>query len=282
MRRASHASHASHHSEGDSAGRQLLQWLEEQGAEVSRALDVVSDPTLGRELVVLREVEEGEELIKVPPEMCIPADDPQDDGDGEDVRLALAVLRVWDEEFWQAYRAVWPSESVLRQILPVHWPESRFQEFPSMPRLQAQVASRRQLLSEVAKRKNLDLERLTFAFDLVSTRAVGASIDACALIPGVDLANHDPKANTDLSVAGTPGLRSGRATVLGHGKIWEHGSAGLVAARDLAAGEAVRISYGKYPNQRFLLDYGFTLGGRFSMRGSQLAVCGLWDLCQYD
>lgn len=59
MRRASHASHASHHSEGDSAGRQLLQWLEEQGAEVSRALDVVSDPTLGRELVVLREVEEG-------------------------------------------------------------------------------------------------------------------------------------------------------------------------------------------------------------------------------
>ena len=27
--------------------------------------------------------------------------------------------------------------------------------------------------------------RLTFAFDLVSTRAVGASIDACALIPGV-------------------------------------------------------------------------------------------------
>lgn len=262
MRRASHASHASHHSEGDSAGRQLLQWLEEQGAEVSRALEVVSDPTLGRELVVLREVEEGEELIKVPPEMCIPADDPQDDGDGEDVRLALAVLRaVWDEEFWQAYRAVWPSESVLRQILPVHWPESRFQEFPSMPRLQAQVASRCQLLSEVAKRKNLDIERLTFAFDLVSTRAVGASIDACALIPGVDLANHGPKANTDLSVAGTPGLRSGRATVLGHGKIWEHGSAGLVAARDLAAGEAVRISYGKYPNQRFLLDYGFTLGG---------------------
>ncbi|CAL1173717.1 unnamed protein product, partial [Cladocopium goreaui] len=120
---------------------------------------------------------------------------------------------------------------------------------------------RRQLLSEVAKRKSLDLERLTFAFDLVSTRAVGASIDACALIPGVDLANHGPKANTDLSVAGTPGLRSGRATVLGHGKIWEHGSAGLVAARDLAAGEAVRISYGKYPNQRFLLDYGFTLGG---------------------
>ena len=27
--------------------------------------------------------------------------------------------------------------------------------------------------------------RLTLAFDLVSTRAVGASINACALIPGV-------------------------------------------------------------------------------------------------
>ncbi|CAJ1355105.1 unnamed protein product [Effrenium voratum] len=75
-----------------------------------------------------------------------------------------------------------------------------------------------------------------------------------------DLANHSPKPNADLSVAGIPGIRTGRATVADHGKIWEHGSAGLVAACDLAPGEAVRISYGKYPNQRFLLDYGFTLG----------------------
>lgn len=73
-----------------------------------------------------------------------------------------------------------------------------------------------------------------------------------------DLANHSPEPSAELSVAGTPGLRTGRATVVGR-KVWEHGSAGLVAAKDLSADAAVRISYGKYPNQRFLLDYGFTL-----------------------
>eukprot|EP00434_Breviolum_minutum_P024597 symbB.v1.2.021723.t1/scaffold1894.1/size98026/2 len=247
--------------ESDPAGRELLQWLAEEGAEVSYALDVKSDPVLGRELVVLEDVEEGEELIKVPPELCIPADEDEEMLEfGEDIQLAMAILKVWHSEFWEAYRAVWPKECILKEILPVHWQVSRFQDFPKMPRLQDQVHSRRQLLEKVAKKKDLDLDRLTLAFDLVSTRAVGASINACALIPGVDLANHSPKANADLSVAGNPGVRSGRATVLGHGKIWEHGSAGLVAARDLSAGEVVRISYGNYPNQRFLLDYGFTLG----------------------
>ncbi|OLP74984.1 hypothetical protein AK812_SmicGene45307, partial [Symbiodinium microadriaticum] len=73
-----------------------------------------------------------------------------------------------------------------------------------------------------------------------------------------DLANHSPEPNADLTVA-RHSAKSAPA-ILFPAQIWEHGSAGLVTRRPLEAGEAVRISYGKYPNQRFLLDYGFSLG----------------------
>mmetsp|Transcript_88075 Transcript_88075/g.282645 ORF Transcript_88075/g.282645 Transcript_88075/m.282645 type:complete len:120 (+) Transcript_88075:126-485(+) len=87
-----------------------------------------------------------------------------------------------------------------------------------------------------------------------------AKINACALLPGIDMANHDLRPNAELVVAGEPGVVTGRATLTTRGDIWEHGSAGLLALRDIRAGEAVRISYGGYPNQRLLLDYGFDLG----------------------
>mmetsp|Transcript_2789 Transcript_2789/g.9028 ORF Transcript_2789/g.9028 Transcript_2789/m.9028 type:complete len:107 (+) Transcript_2789:191-511(+) len=80
------------------------------------------------------------------------------------------------------------------------------------------------------------------------------------MIPGVDVANHSPEPNAELMVAGSPGVPTGRATLTESGNIWEHGTAGLQARRDLVAGEAVRISYGGYPNQRLVLDYGFSLG----------------------
>ncbi|CAE8618635.1 unnamed protein product, partial [Polarella glacialis] len=134
----------------------------------------------------------------------------------------------------------------------VFWSPSRLSSGP--------FQARRRSLRSAAERLGIDPERLTWAHALVSTRAVGASINACALIPGVDLANHSSTPNADLVVAGEPGIRTGRATVTTYRKVWEHGSAGLVAKRDLVAGEAVRISYGSYPNQRLLLDYGFSLG----------------------
>lgn len=245
----------------DTAGSELLEWLQGEGAEVSELLEVRQDPVLGRELVVREAVDEEEELVKVTPELCIPVEEEGDTSMTEDVRLALILLQeVAEAGQWEAYRSTWPSEDFLREVMPVFWQSSRFADYPTMPRLQAQVHARREMLSQVSEKEKVDLERLLWAHALVSTRAIGASIDACALIPGVDLANHSPEPNADLTVAGLPGLRSGRATVVGHGKIWEHGSAGLVTRRPLAAGEAVRISYGKYPNQRFLLDYGFSLG----------------------
>eukprot|EP00913_Durusdinium_trenchii_P013000 g12206.t1 len=127
-----------HAGPGDEAGRRLLEWLAEEGAYVSEALDVVTDPVLGRELVVTEAVDEAQELIK--------------DLD-EDLRLALGLLEVCESDWWEAYRAVWPTEAVLREILPVHWPPKRFHNYlQRMPRLEAQVSSRQadgQLLLDV-------------------------------------------------------------------------------------------------------------------------------------
>ncbi|CAE8737740.1 unnamed protein product [Polarella glacialis] len=247
----------------DASGRQLLRWLEEEGAAVSPALDVgAPDALLGRELVVTEDVAAGEDLIRLTPELCIPAAAREDLAPlnlSEDVLLAVILLEAADLPRWAAYRAVWPSQADLMERLPVFWSPSRLSSGPFQA-LSSSAQARRRSLRSAAERLGIDPERLTWAHALVSTRAVGASINACALIPGVDLANHSSTPNADLVVAGEPGIRTGRATVTTYRKVWEHGSAGLVAKRDLVAGEAVRISYGSYPNQRLLLDYGFSLG----------------------
>ena len=170
----------------DHKGRRLLRWLEEQGAEVSEALDVVKatregkrsidftieniyyiftyilvtiivyylfnmiylsllkftqvyfnfhetsktvicqDPVMGRELVVTQDVAAGEHLVKVPPELCIPVKEDDDDlGDlgedllGEDLRLARALAEVAESAYWEAYRDVWPSKELLEEMMPV-------------------------------------------------------------------------------------------------------------------------------------------------------------------
>lgn len=250
----------------DTSGSRLLGWLASEGATVSPHLQVVDTPPLGRELAVTSPVESGEVLICLTPELCIPAPQPEPSSSSgeplpEDVRLAATLLQEQGSERWQAYCAALPSPGDLEERLPVFWDDRRLQSMEAQfPSLRAQVESRRRLLRDAAARLGAPLDALTQAHALVSTRAVGAKIDACAMIPGVDMANHSPEPNTELVAAGAPGVRTGRATLTPYGEVWEHGTAGLVALRDLAAGEVVRISYGGYPNQRLILDYGFSLG----------------------
>ncbi|CAE7856303.1 Smyd3, partial [Symbiodinium microadriaticum] len=124
----------------DTAGSELLEWLQGEGAEVSELLEVRQDPVLGRELVVREAVDEEEELVKVTPELCIPVEEEGDTSMTEDVRLALILLQeVAEAGQWEAYRSTWPSEDFLREVMPVFWQSSRFADYPTMPRLQAQV-----------------------------------------------------------------------------------------------------------------------------------------------
>lgn len=245
------------------AGVRLLEWLADEGALVHADLSMALVAPLGRELVVRRPVAAGDVLIRLPPELCIAAPAAAPDGPefSEDVRLAAALLEVEGSQYWEQYKNIWPTELELRESLPVFWPEPRLSELAvRYPSLLAQVRSRSEMLRSAAEHYGVPVDRLTWAHALVSTRAVGAGIDACAMIPGVDLANHSPKPNAELVVAGEPGVRAGKATLTKLGEVWEHGTAGLVAKTDIEAGMPVHISYGKYPNQRLLLDYGFSLG----------------------
>lgn len=246
----------------DQHGQNLLEWLAAEGAIVSPDICIVADDELGREVVATADVEAGEILIQVTPELCIPA--PPAVGNTtstEEFRLAAAAIESMGDPEWALYNAILPTFENLEKQLPVFWDESRLMSATAeFPNLRSQVLDRRKSLRLAAADLGVPESKLTWAHALVSTRAVGAGIHACALIPGVDVANHSPEPNADLSVAGEPGVKVGRATKTKEGYIWEHGSAGLVAARDIAAGEPVRISYGGYPNQRFLFDYGFTLG----------------------
>jgi len=246
----------------DKAGQNLLGWLEQYGASVCHDIAVIKMPPLGRELVATSEIDAHTELIQLPPELCLAISSTEQlQTLDEDVRMALDLLRAVNGPGWEAYQAVWPSEAELAEQLPIFWGSERLQQAAcSFPGLPQQVFDRRQLLQEVASQLEVQPQKLIWAHALVSTRAVGAGIGTCAMVPGVDLANHSPNPNTELVVAGEPGTRCGRATVTKYGQVWEHGSAGLVAKRRLMRNEVIRISYGNYPNQRLLLDYGFSLG----------------------
>ena len=81
------------------------------------------DPVMGRELVVTQDVEAGEVLVLVPPELCISVE-PLEGGKneevgGEDFRLASELTKVAESAFWEAYRDVWPSKELLEEMMPV-------------------------------------------------------------------------------------------------------------------------------------------------------------------
>lgn len=248
----------------DAAGQQLLDWLDSEGALVSAAIRISVVAPLGRELLAVENIDAGSELIRLPAELCmaVSTDDEQSHLP-EDVRLAADILRDMGNEdgMWRAYRNALPSRSSLGERLPIFWQEDQLGPWADrMPGLPGQVESRRQLLRKAAAALQLPLAELTWAHALVSTRAVGAGIGACAMLPGIDVANHALKPNAELVAAGEPGVQTGRATVTRRGDVWEHGTAGLLALHDIPAGEPIRISYGSYANQRLLLDYGFELG----------------------
>lgn len=259
------------HTSSDDVGPQLLQWLADWGAEVDGRVVSRRCTHGGRGLFASELVSNGSTLMRLPPELCLRAPTEEDLSDLDfsnlrrdevvEVRMTVAVLQAIRDRSWAEYVGVWPSQEVMEGCLPVFWDEARLcqaaHNFPSIP---AQVSDRQTLLGKVALLLSLPLDEITYAHAVVTTRAVGSDRGWCALLPGVDMANHDPVPSARIVVAGQPGEREGRATRTEIGEVWEYGSAGLVACRDIALGEEIRICYGPLSNERLLYDYGFTLG----------------------
>mmetsp|Transcript_85693 Transcript_85693/g.239487 ORF Transcript_85693/g.239487 Transcript_85693/m.239487 type:complete len:332 (+) Transcript_85693:91-1086(+) len=254
----------------DVVGARLLGWLRDWGADVDERLVPWHDTTKGRGLFAAESIEANCTLVRLPPELCLRAHSREDipfmaAHFGQDVidevLMVAAVLGARDDAGWQEYVSSWPIPATFEAALPMFWDAARLRQASiDFPGLDVQASERQALVSKIASYLHVPEDAAAHAHAVVSTRAVGSDSGWCVLLPGVDIANHNPEHNARIMVAGQPGVREGRAKVTEFGEVWEYGSAGLVTCRAIALGEEVHITYGPLPNQRLLLDYGFTLG----------------------
>ena len=127
---------------------------------------------------------------------------------------------------------------------------------------------------------------LAWALAVVTSRSFAIS-GGHAMVPLVDMADHLPEGQANAEVAA---LRADDGDVEGQQQPPADGGAAtavvLKAARDLAPGEAVTITYGRHAPADALLSYGFFSSGGSSSDGGDdgaaaapggPAFCPLWD-----
>jgi hypothetical protein len=105
--------------------------------------------------------------------------------------------------------------------------------------------------------KPVDVGALGWALAAVTSRAfrVAGPQSPAALLPLVDLCNHDFDPNAEVSA-----YKGGRGAGGGQGGGGEGGDAlQVVTRRAVKAGEPLLLSYGPLPNDFLLLDYGFVV-----------------------
>uniref|UniRef100_A0A448ZK75 SET domain-containing protein n=1 Tax=Pseudo-nitzschia multistriata TaxID=183589 RepID=A0A448ZK75_9STRA len=246
-----------------------------------------------------KSLKEGEILLKMPLSSCLRDDQPplwllehqqQDQSEEESsesalliqdwvTRLAACVLEKQHEQkikkeadcldrATQAWLKLLPSRSLLRQFLPIHWPESILSETNYMPlelavdsAYFARAAPMGDLMgaipSSYCNNGGEIQDTIEWALDLVQTRSCRCALrfsgestggdvkDLRVLVPVFDMINHSPEPNAEF-------FRKDDYMM-------------VQALRDIAADDQVCISYGgsTVPAWRRLFSYGFcdTSGG---------------------
>jgi histone-lysine N-methyltransferase SETD3 len=184
-------------------------------------------------------------------------------------RLALALLRErarGDTSRWRAYVEALPAAF---PGLPLFWRREAVDAL-DYPPVAEQVNKRCRWLHEYSAKhlsspealaafegKRVDAGGLAWALAAVTSRAfrVGGPQQPAALLPLVDLCNHDFEPNAEVSpVKGDGGAAGGSGGSSNGG-----GALQVVTRRPVKAGEPLLLSYGKLPNDFLLLDYGFVV-----------------------
>jgi hypothetical protein len=270
---------------GDDAGAALAAWVRGLGGATAGAA-VAHDARLGLGLRARRAARAGAELVALPPAAQLSY------SAASDPRLLALVARV-PPELWAGRLALALLAARAAGASSPHAPyvAALPRAFPGVPTffgaaavaaldyppLAAQVARRARWLHEFAagplaaargdekrdpfRGRGVDAGALGWALAAASSRAFrprGAARPA-ALLPLIDFANHDGR-GPNARVAPARGANSSGADNDDDG-AGSGGALALVAARDLAAGEPIRISYGALPNDFLLLDYGFVEEG---------------------
>ncbi len=270
---------------GDDAGAALAAWVRGLGGAAAGAA-VARDARLGLGLRARRAARAGAELVALPPAAQLSY------SSASDPRL-LALIAQVPAELWAGRLALALLAARAAGAAAPHAPyvaalPRAFSGVPiffgaaavaalDYPPLAAQVARRARWLHEFAAGplaaargdeksdpflgRGVDAGALGWALAAASSRAFRprGAVRPAALLPLIDFANHDGL-EPNARVAPARGTNSSGADNDNDGAD-SGGALALFAARDLAAGEPIRISYGALPNDFLLLDYGFVEEG---------------------
>eukprot|EP00928_Gymnodinium_smaydae_P084060 TRINITY_DN672_c1_g1_i3.p1 TRINITY_DN672_c1_g1~~TRINITY_DN672_c1_g1_i3.p1 ORF type:complete len:392 (-),score=74.46 TRINITY_DN672_c1_g1_i3:39-1214(-) len=182
-------------------------------------------------------------LLRVPLSECLT--DREEDGRANHVLLGLAHLLLKEDAKGSA-SAHAPYVQLLLDLtdLPHHF-LAECGKFPGASGAFAQIRSDRneQFVEKLCSvHPSLSRDKAAQAVELVNNRAIYCEKNkVCALVPLVDMLNHDARANATWSM--------------------DEGSVLLRARRALEAGEELTISYGDEPRTELFIAYGFFPSG---------------------
>ena len=243
------------------AAKELGQWLKSNGGSTTA---LVGPCAHGLGLLASEDVSKGDVVVSVPPACCLSAETvPRTAGVPDLVelipsefwsaRLALHLLAERSKGDASAL-AMYISALPNSYTLPIFWSPDAIKLLRGYPTVQQRLLKQAKFISSFAT-EHLSTDRSRdecFSGLRVNADAFGWAIAACssraflvggerALVPMIDMGNHQPKGLANCDVKGTLG-----------------GKLELVANRDVPMGGELTFCYGeKLSNDDFMLDYGF-------------------------
>jgi hypothetical protein len=279
------------------ANSRLVAWLESEGdvylsetstwgeaphplAISTETVDEITNESSGRGLLARRSINEGDELLKIPLDLCITrrsarkalGKDALPEGINEYLAIACQLIRekyvLGDGSYYAAYVGVLPE---VEEVNPTFtWPDEDLEFLRGSPIVAAtrslQMKLRREyddllggeggLISRYPERfpvEHYTYDNWIWAFTMLFSRAIRLRNlrvgERLALVPYADLINHSAFSQTfiDARESGDWLFKDGEEEVI------------LYADRAYRQMEQVYISYGQKSNAELLLLYGFAL-----------------------
>ncbi len=239
----------------------LQEWLIKQGAQV-RSITLAEGGPAGRYVQATEDIPAGQEVLRVPKSAMLTVEAARKSQIGR--KLANADMDSPGGHYWLSAYLIAERRRKASAILP--YLETLPEEFPtvplffpkeSLPLLKGSFAARllvkrremlcRDLLSlrrAVPEFSDVSIKELFWARTAVITRVFGITVGGSlteALIPMADMLNHRRPPDIDWAYEDSEGAFI------------------MKAARNIKGGDEVCNSYGRKPNGRLLIHYGFAL-----------------------
>lgn len=280
-----------------SANAALVQWLEGEGdvylSEVSNwgeaphpmaistdTRDEATNESSGRGLLARRDINDGDELLKIPLNLCLTKESARktmgEDALPEEINEFLAIACqlihekyvLGEKSYYKAYIGVLPETSEVNPTFA--WKDEDLEFLDGSPVVAATRSMQNKLRSEFESlvagenglstrfperfpKEHFTYENWIWAFTMMFSRAIRlrslAQGEALAMVPYADLINHSPfsQAYIDARASGDWLFKTGDEEVI------------LFADRGYRRMEQIYISYGPKSNADLLLLYGFAV-----------------------